>query len=213
MVKNTKINKAHYSLIDIYFLILAPIVATIITLLLPLNLLESTLLLFGVPALYISCRKRDIVKRSLIYATPITIISILTDYLAERDQSWVSSSIFNIRLAGSVPIEALVWVFLLTYLIVIYYQYFFDVSPHKLIGKRMPYVFFAALTVLVWLCLAVVVDIQFTIDYYYIKFGLAFVLFPLIAFVLVFPHYLSIFLKMGTLFYCIRYDKLDCQLT
>lgn len=195
-----KNNKKQYSLIDLYFLILAPIVGAILTLSLPLNLFESTLLFFSPAALYISWRRPDIIKRSLVYALTITVISIMTDYLAERDQSWVSSSIFHVRLAGSVPIEALVWLFLLTYLIIAYYQYFYDHLSHKLIGKRMPYVFLGALAVIAWLGLTAVVDVHFTIEYYYIKFGLAFILLPLLAFTFYFPRYLSIFLKTAPYF-------------
>jgi hypothetical protein len=198
--KNTKTNKKQYSLIDITFLLVAPIAAAVLTCILPLNLLESTLLFFGLPAVYISWRRKDIIMRSLIFALAITAISILTDYLAERDQSWVSTSVFHMRVAGSVPIEALVWVFLFTYLILVYYLFFNDHAPHKPIGRRMPSVFLVALAVIVWVCVTTVVDLHFTIEYFYIKSGLAFIVLPLLAFVFSFPRYLSIFLKTAPYF-------------
>ncbi len=200
MDKDTKIKRKHYSPIDLAFLILAPATAAILTLLLPLNLLVSTLLYFGPPALYISWRRKDIIGRSLIYATTIAVISILTDYLAERDLSWVSTSMFDFRLVGVVPIEAIVWMLLFTYFIVVYYLYFYDSAPHNPIGKRMPFVFFAAFAVLVWVGLMAVVDLRFTIDYYYIKFGLVLLLLPLLAFAISFPQYLRIFLKITPYF-------------
>ncbi len=196
MANNTKSNEYKPTRIDVTFLILSPIVTTLITLALPVNLLVSTLLLFGPPALYISYKRKDIIKRSLIYALAATIISILTDYLAEQDQSWVSTSMFHGRLAGIVPIEALLWVFMLSYLILIYYQFFYDHSSHKLIGKRMPYVFIAVLAVIVWISLLAITGIgSFKVEYYYIKFGLAFILLPLLAFIFAFPQYLKVLLK------------------
>lgn len=203
MFKNTKINKHQYSLIDASFLILTPVVAAILTLIFPLNLLAATFIYFGPPALYISWRRKDIVLRSFIYAMTISVISIFTDYLAERDLSWVSTSMFDFRLAGSVPLEALVWMFLFTYLIVVYYLYFYDRTPHKLIGRRMSYVFFAAFAVLVWLCLTTALDLHFTIEYYYIKFGVLFLFLPLLAFVITFPQYLLIFIKITPYFFII----------
>lgn len=192
--------KNQHALTDLCVLVLAPIVATIVSWNLPLNLLESTLLFFGPQALYISWRRKDIILRSLIFAITITIISILSDYLAERDKSWVSSSMFHIRLAGSVPIEALVWVFLLTYLIIAYYQFFYTDISNALIGRRMPYIFFASFAVIVWLGLTAVADIHFSIDYFYIKFGLVICFFPLLVFVFSFPQYLRIFVKTAPYF-------------
>lgn len=200
VVKDTKISKNQYSLVDIAILILTPMAAAILTWILPLNLLVSTLLFFGPPALYISWLRKDVILRSSIFAMVITVISILTDYLAERDQSWVSPSSFNIRLAGWVPIEALVWTFLFTYLIVVYHLFFYDHSSHKVVGKRMPVAFLVAFAVIVWLCLTALVDVHFKIDYFYIKSGLLIILLPLLAFTFSFPQYLSRFLKIAPYF-------------
>ena len=201
MTKDTPANT--YYCLDIALLILMPIVAAIATLVFSVNLLESTLLFFGLPAAYLSLRRKGIILRSLVYATTIAVISILTDYLAERDQSWVSTSIFEIRIAESVPIEALVWLFLFTYLIVAYFQYFHDRSPHRVIGKRMPLVFLTALAVIAWVGLTALTDAHFTVEYYYIKFGLAFLLAPLIVFLLSFPRYLKTLLKIMPYFFAV----------
>jgi hypothetical protein len=96
----------NFFLLDITILVLTPILAAVLTLILPINLLVSTLLFFGPAALYLSFRRKDIILRSSIFALVVTVISILTDYLAERDQSWVSTSSFNVRIAGQVPKNA-----------------------------------------------------------------------------------------------------------
>lgn len=192
---NSKLENQH-TLVDLSVLLLAPLVAAVLTWFLPINLLVSTLLFFVPAALYLSWRNRDIVLRSSVFAAIVTIISILTDYLAERDQSWVSTSSFHIRLAGWVPIEALVWVFLFTYLIIAYYLYFYGHMSPKMIGKRMPMAYLAAFAVIVWICLTAFVNVHFKIDYFYIKFGLLIIFLPLLAFTLRFPQYLRIFIKI-----------------
>ena len=116
----------NYTKIDVLFLILVPLFVAVTKLYLPINLLFSAILFFGLPAGYISWQRKDLISRTLIYSFTIAVISILTNYLAEKDQSWVSTTIFNTRVAGIVPIEALVWMFAFTYLIVAYYLYFFD---------------------------------------------------------------------------------------
>jgi hypothetical protein len=200
-VKDTKIGKNQNLVTDISVLVLTLILAVVLTLILPINLFLSTLLFFGPPALYFSWRRKDVVARTLIYATTITIISILTDYLAERDNSWVSTSMFDFRLAGVVPIEALVWMFLFTYLIVVFYLYYFDRASHAVIGKRMPLVFFTAFGILVWFSFMAVTDIHFTVSYFYIKFGLLSLVPLLLAFTLYFPQYLKVFLQITPYFF------------
>lgn len=212
MAKRTTMHAKRYSRADVFFLIAVPALAILITWLVPINLLAATLLLFCPPAVYISLRRRDIVARSLVYSLAIAVISIFTDYLAERDQSWVSTTMFDFRVAQVVPIEALVWLFGFTYLIVVYYQYFFDHASHKVIGKRLPYVFLGAGLVLAWVGLTAFVDLHFTIDYYYIKFGLAFILIPLIVFCFVFPKYIRPFLMISPYFFAIGLANLIVSL-
>lgn len=192
-----------YSKLDVTFLIAAPLLIAVATLYLPINLLFSTILFFGLPAGYISWQRKDLISRTLIYSFSIAVISILTDYLAEQDQSWVSTSMFNARVAGIVPIEALVWMFAFTYLIVAYYLYFFDTKKHKPIGKRLYLVFGAAIAVLIWLIVTILLGLDFRVEFYYIKFGLAFLLLPLILFIVTYPRYLKTFLKIAPYFFMI----------
>ena len=74
--------------IDIVLMILLPIVAAALTLIFRTNFLISTLLFFGLPALYLSLRKPEIVPRSLIFTALFSIpLSIVIDYLAVMDKS------------------------------------------------------------------------------------------------------------------------------
>lgn len=202
MTRNTKKEYIQRIKVDLLVLIFLPIIAAILTLTMRINLLESTLLYFGLPCLYLSWRNKDIILRSLIFAGSFTVISILTDYFAERDQSWTSTSNYSFRFVRLVPIEALVWVFLFTYLIVAFYQFYFDPKPGKILGKRMPYLYLSVAAVLTWLFVTTKVDISsFVINYYYIKFGLIVILLPLLLFSLKFPRYIRIFLVTAPYFF------------
>lgn len=192
-----------YKASDLLFLLILPLLVASLTLYLPINLLFSTLLFFGVPCVYISIKRKDIVLRTLVYSFIVSFISIFTDYLAEQDQSWVSTSMFNMRVAGIVPFEALVWMFAFVYLIVAYYLYFFDTKKHNIIGKRLSLVISAAGAVLIWLLLTVTFDHSFRVEYYYIKFGLLFLLLPLLLFMLTYPKYNKIFIAITPYFFII----------
>jgi hypothetical protein len=185
---------------DILFLTISPIVAAIVVLASGANLLVSTILFFGPQAAYFSLRRNDIVGRLVVYSTAVSTISILSDYLAERDNSWTSSSMFGFRILDVVPIEALVWMFLFVYVIIGYFLYFFEKTRHRTIGKRLPLVLCAAGSVVVWAILASIFDLQFRVEYFYIKFGLMTLLFPLIVFMALYPRYIRVFINMAPYF-------------
>jgi hypothetical protein len=171
VVKTAKIYATKQARTDLTFVVLLPAAAALLTLALPVNLMASTVLFFGAPVLYLSLRNRSIVRRSFIFATCIALISILTDYLAEREQSWTSTSMFPTR-----------------------------------IGKRMPVVFVATAAVLAWAVTAAFISMQgFVITYFYIKFGIAMILLPLVAFAIAFPGYIRIFLQTSPYFFALGF--------
>ncbi len=99
---------------DIIILIMFPIVSVIVSLLIKANFLTSTLLFFGLPAIWLSYRTKEMINKtalfSLIFSIPFTIV---IDYIAVLDKAWyVPNSI--IRLFGIIPIEDFVWGFLLS---------------------------------------------------------------------------------------------------
>jgi hypothetical protein len=206
VVKTAKIYATKQARTDLTFVVLLPAAAALLTLALPVNLMASTVLFFGAPVLYLSLRNRSIVRRSFIFATCIALISILTDYLAERDQSWTSTSMFPTRILGAVPVEAIVWTFLFTYLIVAFYLHFYRPTYQQSLGKRMPVVFVATAAVLAWAVTAAFISMQgFVITYFYIKFGIAMILLPLVAFAIAFPGYIRIFLQTSPYFFALGF--------
>lgn len=80
--------KVRYKTIDIVLMIVFPIFASIITLLFKTNFFTSTLLYFGLPALYLSFRLAKAISKSLICAVICSIfLTLVIDYLAYLDQA------------------------------------------------------------------------------------------------------------------------------
>ncbi len=140
MVKD-KPTQIEHTQIDIAVLILAPILATMLSLIIEANFLTSTLLFFGVPSLYLSYRAKEKVKKTLTYSLLFSIpLSYIIDYLAILNKSWyVPTTIFPFRLPGEIPIEDMVWGFLLVYFVIIFYEYFLDKGEDKINHKNRKY--------------------------------------------------------------------------
>jgi len=201
--KLVKLNKKSDN--DIAALALLPVAAALLALVFKLNFLVTTILFFGSPALYLSYREPSKIKRNLIFAGCFTIAGIYTDYMAERDLSWAEpSSVFNFRIGGLEPIESVVWFFLITYLVLAFYEHFFDKSSHKAVGKRMKLMFLILIFATIsFLLMLLAYHNSFSIQYFYLKLGIIFGLLPLSAFIFEFPKFLSIFLKTAPYFLAI----------
>ncbi len=182
--------------LDITFLAFSPLLAAIVSNLFNLNFLISHLLFLGVPALYLSWRTQKAIMRALIFSVLLMIPGIFIDHLATLNESWFVNSSFDFRVFGTVPIEDIVFGFLLTYLIVIFYEHFFDKGKHRMLdgyGRILPYL----LIPITMFCLLLVFTKSplLRIDYFYLKAGIVFLLIPTVAFVFEFPKYISIFLR------------------
>ena len=124
------------SLADISFwdkvvMIAFPLFATMLSNVFSLTFLQSTLLFFAVPSIYLSLRNPRLIKTTLIFSLVMGItMLIIFDHMAYLDASWyVPGSIWRF-LRGSIPIEDGPWAVLLVYYVVISWEYFFC-SPKK----------------------------------------------------------------------------------
>lgn len=190
--------------IDVIFLIINPIFSTIISLVFKTNFLTSTLLFFGIPAVYLSSRNPHAIKKSFIFASVTGIFGAFAiDYVATVSGSWfVPRTFFTFRLIGNVPIEDLIWGFLLVYGIVMFYEHFLDKGKHNLKDTNLKYlivdiIFFIISFFLIYLFQPSLLVIPF----FYVKAGIIIVLFPVISFLSFFPRLLSKFVKAGTYFF------------
>ena len=202
------LNKKQLKKIDILLLILFPIVSVIISLAINASFLVSTLLFFGLPALWLSYRTSKMIKRtaifSLIFSVPLTLI---LDYLAVLDKSWfVPTTLFPFRVLGTIPVEDFIWGFLLVYSIIIFYEHFLDKGKHNLIDKRMKYLVLGLIILLIIFFMLLIFNPEFLfIKYAYLWLGIIFLLLPSITFLTYFSKLLSKYIKTTSYFFILSF--------
>lgn len=194
-MKNKKLRQ------DVLALGLLPLLVAFLAVYFKLDYFVTTLFYFGLPGLYLSLRDKQKIRRNLIFSSLFTVPAVYADYLAERSLAWYEpSSIFNFRVGGIVPIEAVLWFFLLSYLVIAFYEHFFDHATHKVVGKRMKILASLAVVGTTGFIIQLLMRKAPMISYFYLKFGLILGLIPLSAFLLKFPRFLSVFIKSAPYF-------------
>lgn len=190
--------------IDIIFLILSPVFATLVSLVVKANFLTSTLLYFGIPSIYLSFRNKHAIKKSAIFSFVVGVIGggIMFDYLSHLNNSWFVPSIFHIRILGQVPIEDLLWGFLSVYNIIMFYEHLLDKGKHNLKDTRLKYLVVLIMFSLIMFTIIYIFENKlFFLSYFYIKSTVVLFLIPTISFLTFFPRLISKYLKTGVYFF------------
>lgn len=190
--------------VDIAFLILFPILSVVLSLALKANFFIATLLFFGLPSLWLSLRTPQQVKKTFLFSLFLSVpLGVVFDYIGTIDEAWyVPQSIFPIRLFGVVPVEDLIYAFFLVYSIVIFYEHFLDKGKHELIDKRMKYLAWPLITLVMVFFVALFTKPEIlAIPYAYFWLGTAIFLIPAVTFLSFFPRLLSKYVKTAAYFF------------
>lgn len=182
---------------DLAIIVLLSIFAFIASWVLPIGFLVSSLLFFGLPALYLSFKKRREIVRCLAFAATFSIPGgMVWDYFAEKDGSWYIHTIFPFKIFGVVTIEAIAWAFLISYLIVIYYESFVDHRRHAKVGKHMRYMFLLFFgSLLLFILFVILPKATLIVSYTYLIGGILLLGMPLLGFIFSYHRYFSGLLK------------------
>jgi hypothetical protein len=201
-------------IIDLFIVMVIPVLAATISLFFRANFLISTILFFGIPSLYLVYRGGAFKKTfifSLFFSTPLTFIF---DYLIAKDNGWyIKNTIFSFRIFDLVVIEQFIWTFLWVFYIVLFYEYFFDKRNKKsifsffqktneIITLKMEN--FALLLFIIlsfFIFLAFVDPILLTINYSYLILGVIFGIIPLSIFLFKFPNFIVRFSLVSFYFF------------
>lgn len=185
--------------IDLLVLIFLPVFAVIISLLFQTNLLISTFLFFGIPAVYLSCRAKWAIKKAAFFSFIVTLpLGFIFDYLAVLDKTWHVPTIFPFRLLNVVPIEDLIWAFLLSYFSILFYEHFLDKSRDEKMSKNIKFLVFAwSLLLVIFFILLSLKPEVFHIPYFYFWGGIVFLLIPAVTFLFFFPKLINKFVKVA----------------
>lgn len=190
--------------VDIVLLVLFPIVAVVLSLAIEANFLTSTLLFFGLPSLWLSFRTRHQVAKTFLFALVLTVpMAFFVDYVAMVSGAWfVPETVFPFRVLNVVPVEDFIWGFLLVYSIVIFYEHFLDKGKQELIDKRMKYLIWPWVSLLlVFFAIYFTSPVLLNIQYAYLWIGMLFVLLPAVTSLVFFPRLLSKYVKTASYFF------------
>lgn len=186
-------------------LISLPVISVILSLLFQTNFLVSTLLFFGLPALWLSATCRPAIKKGLIFTALLAIpVSILVDYIGVKNESWyVAKSVFDQRLFGVIPYEDLIWGFLLVYNPIMFYEKFFHRNKKRKSSiHRLSVMTFMFSSLLLLLALAVKFNPSLIVqDYAYLWMGIALLVIPVVVFLCIYPRFIRSFALTGSYFF------------
>ena len=112
--------------VDIFILFLCIALSTFLVFRLSANLILSTALFFGLPALWLSIRMPQRILKSAIFAILFSIpFLFIIDHIAALDGAWHVPTQFPFRLLGTISLEDLFIGLGLAYFMAIFYEYFF----------------------------------------------------------------------------------------
>ena len=168
-----------------------------------INYLESLLLVFALPSIYLSLKSRAKVRKVLYFSLLVSIpIAFIFELVAVGDNAWiVPSSVFPFRLFGFIPIEDLLWQFLTVYTILIFYEHFCNRHFLPDISKRislMLWLLYPAMFAVIAVFLVNSTPLQ--IPYSFLLLGLIFFSLPVILFLATYRGFFFGFLKTQLFF-------------
>ena len=172
-----------------------------------INYLESLVVVFGIPSLYLSLRNKEKIKKigyfSILIGIPIAFIFDLI--VAFGDNGWViTHSIIPYRLFGVICIEDFLWTFLVSYLIIIFYEHFSNKNFDPKISSRiktMNYVFYLSAISLVLIYFFN--NSLLKIPYAYLIIGIILWVIPIFIFLSKYPSFFKNFFKVDLYFFYI----------
>jgi len=186
--------------LDIIIISILPVASSVLILVFKLNFLESMLLFYATPSVYLSFRTKNAIPRSLIFALLWAIpTGFVIDYLVGINNVWyVPASPFP-RLFNLIPLEDLLWAFLISYLIVIFYEHFDDKCRGSNVkeGNIKTLIAFGLVVLSVFIVVRLINPSLLSIPYFYLFGGIIFILLPLVLFYSRFSSTVNKFIHTG----------------
>lgn len=182
---------------DLIILIILPILAVILSLVFKTNFLISTLLFFGLPSLYLSFKNKKSIKKTFVISVLTAIpFSIILEYFAEKGGTWFVNSVFSYRIFGLITIDGIIWFFLMTYFIIIFYEYFFDKKDNGKINKKISILEVFLVSLLIIMFVIHLFFNEFILSYFYLIMGLLLVSSPILLYLRIRPNFIPRYIKI-----------------
>jgi len=162
-----------------------PIIGIFLSFNFDINAFWSAFVFFGLPAAHLCFRIPQCIKKSLLFSLFSVPMMIVIDYIAEKTETWVwplPHSIIDFKFFGHVSIEVLVWAYLNFFVVIMFYEYFFEKRHIKRLWYPVTnqFLYWQIGIFSIFLILLFTSSNLLHIPYWYLVFGLIFLLPPII---------------------------------
>ncbi len=187
---------------DIAFFALYPLIAALASIYFQVNLLVCGLLFFALPTTYLLFKIKDKKLKALGFSLIISVfLSIVVDYMGFLDKSWyITSTIFPFRIFEAIPLEDIIWIFFVTFELVLLYEYFFNpkAKVKAKSNRRILIMLFGSMLIFtVFIFLKFFSPSTLFIPYFYFIWGTVTLLLPCLAFLYFHPNLILRFLTIS----------------
>ncbi len=189
--------------IDIICLLSLPLLAMLISFALHANTFLSLILFYLPLLLYFSYRTRKAILKTTIFASLLSFaFAFIFDYPAYIDNAWYVPTIFPLRIYGKVAIEDIMWIFLFSYTIVIFYEHFVDKAKHTILEGKIKYGMLLVIVLFIlFLLLYLLIPTLLVIHFYYFWLGMIFIFLPVLAMLSYYRQLISGFFITSSYFF------------
>lgn len=190
--------------LDLVLILIWPIAAALISFAIEAGLVTSMLLFLGVPAVYLSFKCPQYIRKVALFSLILSIpTAIIADHIMQQTGGWLTYSVFgSFRLFDYVIVDQIVWVFLYVYFVGIFYESFID--RHKIVSstssKFKPFAIFMAIVLGLFVVAHFFSPALLNINYFYLKLGLVGMI-PLIIGLFKMPEVYGGILRAGVYFF------------
>ena len=192
--------------IDLAFVLIIPLIAFLGVFLFGwnINYLTSSILFFGLPSIYLSIKNREKIKKISFFTFLVSIpIALIFELVAFGDKAWsVPKSFLSYRLLEFIPLEDYIWMFLVTYMIIIFYEHFCNRNFKKETSDKTSYMVAILYTLTVILLVIYFLNSSLlSVPYSYLWAGIILFLIPSALFLYKYTYYLLPFSKVSLFFF------------
>lgn len=194
-----RVNKSEFTLLFLW-----PVIAAMLSLAFNAEIYFSMFLFLIVPSIYLSRKHPHLIRKTTVFSLAMSIpIAFLFDYIMESTEAWALGRMAfpHFWIIEYVSLLQIIWLFFYAYLVIMYYEVFFDKSVSKLTYPRTKWFFILMILILAFVVFShIFYPLLLNINYFYLKGGIILGLLPLAVFFFEFPALISKFIKIGLFF-------------
>ncbi len=167
--------------IDLLFLVLYPVLCYFLLLFLKTNSLVGVFLFYFLPVLYLSVRSKLKINKIAVFSFIFLPVYVLFEAIGNISGIWFAPTSFSFRLITT-TVEGTIMAFLLIFMTILFYKHFLDEKTLNLKqNKKIKYLsFISIIAFLIFLIIFFINKSLLIFDYFYLIFGVVFILIPIV---------------------------------